>query len=249
MVSQGKKPLSEAGSATPSRSDAGAAKRQQVARRRMVVGGVVAVVVIAVAAFLLTRGDGGGIIPNPFDGDPDTPQLEFAKVKVAVDPTNDTAAKDIDVTDVGDAVEELMTSFYQQVWIDPDVWEGGDYSGVFDDVMTGNAPAEAEANLDALTLGEAAGDTYEFIEPEKSTLTILVLTDDKDHPVQVIAQVEFTASAKHDDGTYTDIEQTASYFLAPDDEDWRIISFDAVRREVAGEAPASPSASATTEAS
>ena len=214
----------------------------------MVVGGVVAVVVIAVAAFLLTR-DGGIDLPVIGGNDPDTPQLEFARVKVTVDPTNDTAAKDIDVTGVGESVEELVTSFYQQVWIDPDVWEGGDYSGVFDDVMTGNAPAEAEADLDALTLGEAAGDTYESIEPEKSILTILVLTDDEDDPVQVIAQVEFTASAKHDDGTYTDIEQTASYFLAPDDEDWRIISFDALRREVAGEAPASPSASATTEAS
>ena len=109
--------------------------------------------------------------------------------------------------------------------------------------MTGNAPAEAEANLDALTLGEAAGDTYEFVEPEKSSLTIFVLTDGKDEPVQVIAQVEFAALGRSTrDGTFTDIEQTASYFLALDDDDWRIISFDAIRRETAGEAPASPSA-------
>ena len=65
----------------------------------------------------------------------------------------------------------------------------------------------------------------------------------------MIAQVEFAALAEHTDGTFTDIEQTASYFLALDDDDWRIISFDATRRETEGEAPASPSAGATTEAS
>ena len=213
----------------------------------MIAGGIVAVVVIAVGAFLLTRGDGIDILPFTEDG-PETPDLAFAKVKVTADPTTDTAAKDIDVTGVGDQVEDLVTGFYQQVWIDPDVWEGGDYADAFDEVMTGNAPAEAEANLESLTLGEAAGDTYEFITPEKSLLTIFVLTDDKDKPVQVIAQVDFTALAEHTDGTYTDIEQTASYFLSAEDDDWRIISFDASRREVEGEPPASPSASATTEA-
>ncbi|HYJ61744.1 MAG TPA: hypothetical protein VE032_09815 [Actinomycetota bacterium] len=206
------------------------------------------VAVLGVGAYLLTR-DGAVGLPILGDDGPATPDLAFAKVKVTADPTTDTQGKDIDVTAVGDQVTDLVTSFYQGVWIDPDVWDGGDYADVFDEVMTGNAPAEAEANLEALTLGEAAGDTYEFVDPEKSSLTIFVLTDGRDEPVQVIAQVEFAALAEHTDGTFTDIEQSASYFLALDDDDWRIISFDATRRETEGEAPASPSASATTEAS
>lgn len=234
--------MNEAGTAAPSRSQANA-KRSQVARRRVVAGVIVAVIVVGLGAYLLTR-DGGGIIDDIIPGGPETPTLAFDKVKIVAVPTTGTKATDIDVAGDGEAVQALVTDFYQQAWIDPDVWEGGDYAGVFDEVMTGDAIEAAQTELEALTLGPDAGATYALIAPTRSTITIEALTDAKDHAAQMMAQVVFTASAEHTDGTYTDIEQTATYFIANVDGDWRIISFDAKRAEEAGEAPASDTPSA-----
>lgn len=213
----------------------------------MVAGGIVAVV-LAVGVYALTRGD-GGIIPDIpiIDSGPDTPTLAFDRVAVKVEPTTDTEAKKIDVGGPAERTEALLTDFYQQVWIDPDVWEDGDYAGVFDEVMSGDVIEAAQKELEALTLGPDAGATYAFVEPKRSTMTISVLTDADDRPAQIMVAVTFTASAEHEDGSFTDIAQEATYFVADLDGDWRIISFDASRREVAGEAPAS--ATPTAEAS
>jgi hypothetical protein len=204
----------------------------------MAVGAVAGVVVIGVAVYALSSG-GGGPLTDIIDPGPETPTLAFGAVSVAAEPTTATRSSEIDVDGVGREVEEVITGFYQAVWIDPDVWGGGGYADAFDEYMAGDAPAAAGKKLESLTLGADAGATYEFVTPERNRLSIRVLTDGKDHPAQVIAQVIFRASAEHTDGTFSDITQTASYFLADLDGDWRIISFDATRIEEEGKAPAS----------
>jgi hypothetical protein len=242
LASGSKRPLSEAAPPAPTRTQS-TDKRSQVARRRTVVGIAIAVLVVGLVAFLLTRG--GGSLPIIGSSEPDTPELTFAKVRVIGEPTTDEG--EVHTGPVGNDVEGLVTALYQSVWIDPDVWEDADYTDAFEDALTEDAAAEAAKELESLTLGPAAGDTYAFVTPERSTVVIRVLGGPDDQPVHALAQVVFRASAEHTDGTFTDITQEASYFLQQVDDGWRIISFRADRDEEAGKAPAS--ASPSTEAS
>jgi hypothetical protein len=245
LASGSKRPLSEAAPPEPTRTQS-TDKRSQVARRRAVVGIVIAVLVVGVAAFLLTRG-GGSIPILGGSSDPEIPTFAFEKARFVAESTTDTSSKQLHVDPTGREVQDLVTAFYQSVWIDPDVWKDADYTDAFEDTMTEGAAAEAQKDLEALTLGPAAGDTYAFVTPERSTILVTVLTGPDDQPVQALAQVIFRASAEHTDGTFTDVTQEASYFVQNIDGDWRIISFRAVRDEEEGKAPAS--ASPSTEAS
>jgi hypothetical protein len=247
LASGSKRPLSEAAPPAPTRTQT-TDTRSKVARRRVIAGIVVAVLVVGAAAFLLTR-EGGITIPGVTSSGPDTPTLAFDRVKVIAESTTDTSSKQIHADPVGHQVQELVTALYQSVWIDPDVWEDGDYTDAFEDAMTESAASEASTAkaIESLTLGAAAGDTYVFVTPERSTLVVRVLGGPDDAPVQALAQVVFRASAEHTDGTFTDITQTASYFVQQLDGEWRIISFRADRDEDEAKTPVS--ATPTTEAS
>ena len=245
MATGSKRPLSEAEPPAPTRAQS-TDKRSQVARRRTIVGVVIGVLVVGLALFLLTRGGDGGLDIPFVPDEPDTPTLAFANARFIAESTTDTSSRSIDVDAVGQDVQDLVTGLYQSVWIDPDVWKDGDYTEAFEDTMAEDVAAEAAKDLEALTLGPDAGDTYAFVTPERSTIVVQVLTGPDDESVQALARVTFRASAEHTDGTFTDITQEASYFVQHIDGDWRIISFRADRDEE--EATAPTSASPSTEA-
>ena len=112
-------------------------------------------------------------------------------------------------------------------------------SGVLDDVerlFEGSARDQAEADLDVLTLGTDA-DTYEFVDPKQGQLTVKILANSSDEPVMAIASVKFKATAEDENGAFTSIISTGSYYLQPSGGAWRIIAFRVERGDELTEAP------------
>lgn len=242
-MATGKKPLREAASSAPGRSQK-AQTRSKVARRRAAAGALVALLLIGGLAVLFTRGgEGIGIFTH---SQTPTPQLTFATVKVVAATTTATTPDKIagEVKPVGKAVELSMRTLFEGAFIDPAVWDGDHYDDLFSQVMDEGAAGRALQDVATVTLGSGAGDVYASVKPDKSKLIIKVLTDAKDKPVQAIAQVTFRATATHDDGTFTKITVTGSFFFHQVDGAWRIFSYDVKRQETPFKPP-SPTASST----
>jgi hypothetical protein len=240
-----KKPLSEAATSTPGRTEQ-TAQRSRVARRRLLVGGIVAVVAIGVLVFLLIGGK--DLLPPVLGGDtPETPELDFRLGTVTVVTTTDTRPAQLegDAKDVAGDVHDTMNTLFQGAFIDPDVWDGDDYEDLFGAVMTEAAAERALADVDTLTLGSGAGDVYDFVEPvTKSHLSVEVLTDTNDKPTQAIARVTFRANTEKDDGTFTQVTVAGSFFLRHEDGRWRVFSYEVDRTERPRTPPATTSGSA-----
>ena len=206
------------------------------------MGGIIAVAAVGALTFALTRGE--SIIPSFLDPGPETPEFAFETVKWKVEATTKALPKDLQDA-VEPAVTEaqaLLTAYLQGAFVDPDTW--GDYEGVFADAMTEDAAADAAKQVDVLTLGATANDSYEFVAPGPSTLRITVLTDGEDAAAQMAAKVRFVASAELTDGTFTDVTSSGTYLLRLVEGDWRIFSFDVARKETVAEAVASATPSA-----
>jgi hypothetical protein len=209
---------------------------------------VVAAVVIGGLILLAVLGGKGpltGIINS--QSTPPPPPMKFKVTKIEPVTTTKTKAKSVlkDVKPVAQHVVKSMDTLYYGTFINPDSW--GDYGKVFDDVMDGGAQDQANNQVDGITLGKNAGDTYESVTPGYSRLTIKVLTDSKNKPVEAIAVTSFQGLAKHKDGTYSKVMSTGSYFFKHEDSGWKIFAFQVDRDEKKAKAPASatPSAGAT----
>lgn len=247
VLATGKKPLSEAASPAPGRTQK-TEQRSRVARRRVLVGGCVALLAAGGLAFLLTRG--GDIIPFGDENKHQIAALAFEARVVAV-PTTDTLPtelKDV-VAPAADGVVSTISALFHGAFIDPDVWDGDDYEDLFGAVMDEGTAAQALQDVDSLTLGTGAGDVYDFVDPEPNKLAIQVLTDRKDQPTQAIAKVTFRATAALDDGTFTAITVTGSFFLHEDGGTWRIFAYDVGMDEKARTAPVTATPTSSTEAS
>lgn len=246
LAPEGKTPLREAASPAPGRTTK-SQQRSQVARKRAVIAGVVVLALVGGGALLASRDGGGGIIPNIIGPDEPKPEFNFTVSKVFPKTTTATKPKELAarIEPIGEQVAAALDSLYLATFIDPGVWEDGDYADAFGDVMEEAAVADAEAGVDALTLGTDAGATYESVEPLKSTLAISVLTGTEDQPLQAIGRVWFIGLAEHDDGSFTKVISTGTYLFHKVDGEWKILSFDVDRDEKKAKAPASPSASAT----
>jgi hypothetical protein len=244
LATERKTPLRESEPASTGRSRT-TAQRSQVARRRAIVGALAALVLIAVIAFLVTRGGDGGI----FNGGSTAPPPEFAFTLksasyVPTEKDGNKSAQNAAARDVGGKVKGTLDDLYFTAFVDPDTW--GD-AGEIDDLFTSDAADQIDANLDALTLGADAGDTYTYVDPDAGTLTVKVLTNAKGEALQAFAKTSFVATATHTDGSFTKITVTGSFFLAKDGDTWKIQSFDVNRAEKATRAPAA-SASSPSEA-
>jgi hypothetical protein len=195
--------------------------------------------------FLATREEGGsflgGVIPGIGDSGPPTPEFRFDVAKVKANTTTETRPKKV-LPRAKKAAEGVRTSLdvvYFDGFVDPDHWDGGDYDdvwAVFDD----GAREQAKNDVKTLTLGDDVGDVYEFVQPDKGVVAVNVLTGPNDEPSQVLAKAFFSATAEHDDGTYTKITSSGTFFLRQVDGDWRIISYDVDRTEKVTAPPTPP---------
>jgi hypothetical protein len=239
-----KTPLSEAAPETPGRAKK-TTQRSKVVRRRAIVGGAVAVVLVGGAILLAVLGGKGPLVGIVGSSTPPVPPFHFKVAKVVPVTTTKTRAKRVlgAVKPIANDVKDGMDTLYMGTFVNPDVWDGDHYDKVFNEVMDGAAKDEAANQIDGLTLGADAGSTYESVQPGYSKLTIKVLTDPNDNPTEAIALVSFQGLAKHDDGTYSKVFSTGSYFFKHEDGGWKIFAFKVARNEKKAKAPASATAS------
>ncbi len=200
-------------------------------------------------AFLATRGEGPGILGFG-DPEPATPRFNFNVIDVALRTTTLTPLKQLEekAESVADDVAHQLDILYSGGFVDPGVWEDGDFEDLFDSVMDGGAAAQAAKSIDTLTLGLGAAAIYDFVEPNIGRAQISVLTGTDDQPVEAIAQVFFAATAEHDDGTFTKVVSEGTFYFKNIDGKWRIFSFDVTRNEKAAEGPVTPTATVSAEA-
>jgi hypothetical protein len=215
------------------------------------VGGIAALVIAGGAVALFSGGgdDGpggllGGILPG--DDGPETPEFAFDVRKVIPESTTETSSRQLrkDVEDVADDVKVTLDELYVDGFVEADTW--GDF-GEIEGLFEGGAREQAEADLDTLTLGTTGSETFTFLTPDDGTLVIDVLTDQGDRPVQALAFVKFRGTAEGEDGSFTDVRSSGSFFLRHVDGGWKIYSYRVERDDGPGRAPAA-SRSATTSA-
>jgi len=214
----------------------------------LLAGGLAALVVIGGGVYLATSGgDDGGIIGGIL-GDGDTrpvPEVTLALTDTGYDATSleaQAATQESTTEQVSGVVQGVLEAMLRTAYVDPDTWDDpGAVAGDF----SGEASDRVEDDVAVLTLGEDAGDTYDYVDPGKGTLSVQVLTGAKGEALRAYASVTFPGLAEHDDGTYTKLVIDGSYFLVHEDGTWKIVSYRVDRQEKPAKAPASPAASAS----
>ncbi len=203
-------------------------------------------VVVIVAIFLLTRGD------SPFVGNDEAPvgEVNFhlkGTTFVATQLAGDIQAQKDTAKATADAVKKQLDTLFETAYVDPGSW--GD-TGEIGDLFTDGAKAQLKDDIATITLGDNAGDTYDSVDPGKSSAKVRTLTDPHGGALRSAADITFTGLAKHKDGTYTAITVTGTFFFVKDGDTWRIEGYSLDRKEKPAKAPvpkgsSSPSAEAS----
>jgi hypothetical protein len=240
LATEGKTPLKDATS-SPQRTKE-TADRSTVARNRIIAGVVVAIVAI-VGIFLLTRGGGtpadSATEPAPGEVDFQSKGITFVPYQLHGDQNSqkDTAHA------AADKIRLALDALFQTAYVDPDTW--GD-TGQIQDFFTAGAQPALEGDVGTLTLGENAGDTYDRVDPKKSTIVVNVLTDAKGNAARASATIAFAGTATRSDGTTTTIAVTGTLILVPDGDTWKIEAYRLNRSEKPTQAAStSPTAEAS----
>jgi hypothetical protein len=225
-----KTPLRDSAAPTPKRAQK-TADRSTVARRRIIVGVVAAVAVLGLLWFLFGRGE-DSILTNPFTSSaPPPPEFKFDNVSSKPEAT----AAHLDKKKLAHAakttepaIQHVLTQVLQAGYVDPDTW--GD-AGAIADFFTEDAAREIDPNIDTLTLGKNAGDTFESVSLVPSRLKVTSLIDSNYNAIRAAGELTFKAKATKTDGSTTKVTLTGTFFLVPDGGDWKIEAFDLDRED------------------
>jgi hypothetical protein len=244
LATEGKTPLKDAATSSPQRTKK-TADRSKVARNR-IIAGVVAGVLVLGGIFFLTRG-GGDDGPSTAD-EPAPGEVDFQLKGVAAihdELHGDQAAQKETAHSAADQIRKSLDAMFQASYVASDTW--GDTEQI-QDFFTGGATGQLQDDLTTLTLGENPGDTYDRVDPKKSTLTVKVLVDGKGNAVRAAAAISFGGFATHDDGTYSAIAVTGTAIFVQDGGTWKIEAYRLSRSDKPAQAPGA-SSSPTSEAS
>jgi hypothetical protein len=239
LATEGKTPLREA-AGSPGRTQK-TANRSKVARRRVILGAGAAVVLLVGLIAILTRG-GNGIIPG-FNTAPPPPGFNFNLTNASFEATVAGGNKQAQATtakQVGATIRNSLDEVFTTAYLDQSSW--GD-TGSIEDSFTDDAKGHLKDDIDVLTLGTDAGDTYTFVQPEKSQLKAIVLTAKDGTALRAVGSVHFVAVATHKDGTYSKITVTGAYFFVKGNDGWKIEGYRLNKAEKPTKAPASASPS------
>lgn len=199
-------------------------------RRRAYVAIPAAVLVLAVSGYLLFRGGSALVGGVTHLGDGSTPPFEFELVRTL--PISVAAgAKDArsePATRAAEQVVPVMEQLYSEAFLNPSDWKHNSYDTVWS-LFDETASREARIDVDVLTAGTTAGDTYDTVTPDSGRLTIKVLLDKRNQAATLVAIVTFTADAKGKDGTTTLVQSSGQYFLRETDDGWIVYSYKVVR--------------------
>jgi hypothetical protein len=197
--------------------------------------GVVALIAAVVVVVALLGG--GSAVKNILPGHSTAPTPDFAFVTTKVEaiptaagaklaklkPAAQTAAK---------AASTALDALYSNAFLAPGNWQDGSYDDVWAS-FDGKASATAQQDLETLTAGTSAGDTYSDIQPARGAVKFSVLLDAKGQPQTVSATVLFTANATKKGGGTTLLRSEANYFLQRIGSAWKVVSFQVKRADVA----------------
>jgi hypothetical protein len=218
----------------------------------LILGGLGVVAVIAVAILLLTRkGDGtpgddgdGGVTPTTahFTFKIDPPQA------LITSPDTNPAKADKVAKPAASQAEKLIHDFYVNAFLNTGAWTDGAYTGVFNDFSNG-AKAKAVDQLDVMTAGTAAADTFDSIKAKDASLKEKVLIDPNGQPYSVVAVVSFSATVNLKDGTTQTLVSQGQYILEKVGSGWQVTSFSVTRSDEKPSASTSGSATPTAVAS
>ena len=192
---------------------------------------------IALLAFVVTRIGGGGNGGGGGGGSGEVPDIHFqvGTVKASsIGPGSSLKTANA----VLPKVEGVIKAFYQAAFLDPENWQNGTYDSAWE-TFTGSEAKKAQAQIDTLTLGENAGDTYSSITPKPSLFGLRVLTDRQGEVVSAFALVTFAAIAEKKSGGQATIVSTGQYSLEPQGDSWKITGFQ-VKREDRGATDGTP---------
>jgi hypothetical protein len=234
LSTERKTPLRDAAPAEPARATK-TETRSRVARRRAVVGAFAALVIAGGGVFLLTRGSNGALGILGGSQAPPSP-VSFTLKKAAWEATApgvDRSSMSQSAKKVSTGVKQVLDSLFTTGYTDPGGW--GD-AGDIQDLFVQGAAANVEQDVNVLTLGEGAGDIYDGVEPSKSPLAVRTLTNQEGKGIRAYA-----------DATFSKITVSASFFLIPDGDGWKIEAYRADRSEKPYQPPAT--ATPTAEAS
>jgi hypothetical protein len=215
----------------------------------VVVGIIAALVVIAGLWFLFGRGK-DSIIPLPGQSTADVPTFHFDNVVPkyeALQAHLEKAKLEKAAKHAAPTIDHATTQFLQAGYVDPEGW--GD-AGSVQDFFTDEAKAQVDPNVDTLTLGKDAPDTFDTFTPAKkgNTVKITALIDGNLNVTRAAAEFTFKGTAANSDGTTSSkVTLTGTLFFVPDGDTWKIESFHINREEKPQKAKsASASASETT---
>ncbi|GBC86536.1 hypothetical protein HRbin12_00529 [bacterium HR12] len=226
------------------------AARAERTRRRKPLGLVVIPIVLALAGvglvLLLARGDGGGIPIIGGGRSEEVPPFDFVVRKARAVPTAEGAdakalAKEAEA--VADELTPILDELFTTAFLDPAAWRDGDYEAVWAR-FSDDARAAAEESVETLTLGRAAGETFDAVTPKRGTLGFEVLFDPDGDPISAVASFSFSATGVRTDGTATRILSSGQLFFGNPGH-WRITAFEVERADREARVPASPTPSAT----
>jgi hypothetical protein len=239
--------LSEGRHRQPARTSSPQKRRpSKASKRRLPLAIVILPIVLVVGGSIALFALKGGSIPGISNGpDNSTPAFDFRPGKTIAISTSETVkAKDLQAAAAQTATEAtpVIDTLFTQAFLNPENWRNGSYDSAlegFDDA----ARTSAEKQIETVTLGAKAGDTYDTVSPSKSKLWFRVLFDADSTPRTVVAVVRFHALGKRTDGTYTDIAAHAQFFMHDTGDGWKIFSFKIGRDDHETTHPPAPSGS------
>jgi hypothetical protein len=234
----------------PPTTTANRVQRASAKKRRAPLALFIVPVVLVVlgAGLLFLLGGGTDAIPIIGGGgdDPDdsVPAFDFKEKKavgVATVSDFDKAALASSAEQVGAEITPTIDDLFTNAFLDPSNWREGDYEEVFAAFAPTALPV-AQENIETITLGTAAGEVFEDVEPKKGSLTYRILFDPEGSPGTAVVEYRFYATAERKDGTYLAISSHGQLFLE-DLDGWKVTAFDIVRSDSEAEAPATTGAS------
>lgn len=192
---------------------------------------------LLVVAGLFLLGDGASLLPG--DGEEGPTGFSFELKRAKASPTTDRKPADLqdEADEAAEAVKATMDELYFDAYVDRDAW--GSYDAAYA-LFQEPAAGSAEADADVLTLGTTAPAAYQAISRPEGTLSVVVLTNDRNVAVSAIAKVSFHADAELKGGGTTLIRSSGSFFLRPAEDGWLIFAYRVDRDEEAASSP-SPS--------
>ena len=205
-------------------------------------GGVLAIAIVLIVIFVIKPGGGSqtGLSPK-------TPKFDFqlvsTKAILGADHTNgdpQAVAKK-----AGDDIKTVLDRMYSLAFLDPDVWQSGNYATVFGFFDQGAAADKAKGDASTLTLGQDAGKRFSTVQPAGGFLAVKVLVDKGGTPVSATAAVKFQAKATGKNGPSDMVVSKGQYFMHILEGGWTILGYSVSRNDHPLESGPTPSGSSS----